>query len=93
MKEQIWQKMLDAKFKAIYVKHFTEKVKAIKLFLSFISVIITVICVAVWAATEAWLGVWIVVIFLAQIFDFAPPETSDLPGIDNQLSPNYFNLD
>ena len=46
-------------------------------------------------ATEILWGVTyrIVMIFLAQIFDFAPPQTSDLPGIDNQLSPNYFNLD
>lgn len=38
-----------------------------------------------WGATYR-----IVMTFLAQIFDFAPPETSDLPGIDNHLSPDYF---
>ncbi len=39
-----------------------------------------------WGATYR-----IVMTFLAQVFDFSPPETSDLPGIDNHLSPDYFN--
>ena len=39
-----------------------------------------------WGATYR-----IVMTFLAQIFNFAPPETSDLPEIDNNLPMAYFN--
>lgn len=40
-----------------------------------------------WGATYR-----IVMTFLAQIFDFTPPETIDLPRIDNHLSPDYFKM-
>lgn len=39
-----------------------------------------------WGATYR-----IVMTFLAQIFDFSPPETSQLQKIENPLPPNYFN--